>query len=355
VVVWFAGMYVAYSCAPQDIATWRPLIRDADRFLCGLVVPFVLLSIAGLWAFASSRWVTTTYARILQKIGRPGAHPPAWAVGVAAVVALWSVTSRGRFDLGFVPEFSAYMRALPAGTKVFTHEGMRAVAFLCDSEAARKLKLFAPNHILQRDEQNEADAAQCEEFWYAHKLMWMSTHKQLESGVMPKQPPLASFFDVPEREWSMKRVLARSNTPDLVFYRRRNATSPLPVIMTASSPDFIKVFPILPAQWTPHQKMLMHTNWTVPVALRGNVARIEIEAASKQIEPFTLRLRFMRGRSPYNEILLKPYLHEQGGKDFFALSIPTDTEKCELQLRFAPQTKSVNFTGFRVVAEAGEK
>ncbi len=355
VVVWFVGMYLSYSCAPQDIATWRPLIRDADRFLCGLAVPFALLAIAGLWSLARSQRVTAAYARVLQKFARPSAHPPAWAVGAVAVLALWAVTSRGRFDLGFVPEFSAYMRALPAGTKVFTHEGMRAVAYLCDADAARRLQLFAPNHILQRDEQCEADAAQCEEFWYARKLMWMSTHNQLERGVLPKQPPLATYFDVTERDWVLKRVLARSNTPDLVFYSRRTASSPPPIILTASSPEFEKMFSVLPAQWTSQQKMVVNTNWSIPTALRGKLARLEIEAASKQTEPFTLRLRFQNGRKLITEYLLKPYLHAEGGKDFFALPIPSDAEKCELQLRFAPQAKGVNFTGFRAIFESGGK
>ena len=52
---------------------------------------------------------------------------------------------------------------------------MRAIAFLCDADAARRLHFFAPNYILQRDAQNEATAAQCNEFWYARKLMWLST------------------------------------------------------------------------------------------------------------------------------------------------------------------------------------
>ena len=355
VVVWFGGLYFAYSCTPQDFTTWRPLIRDADRFLCGLAVPFALLAAAGLWALARSRPMAAAYAWVLQKLGRPGARPPAWAVGAAAVLVLWAATTRERFNRGFVPEFSAHMRALPEGTRVFTHESMRAIAMLCDETAARRLHFFAPNYILQRNAQNEADAAQCDEFWYARKLMWLSTRKQLERGALPKQPRLASFFDTPERDWVLTRLLAKGDTPDLIFYHRRTASSPPPVILTAASPEFANVLPALPAQWTPQLKTSLNADWPVPPALRGKLARFEIEAASPQVEPFAVRLRFQRGRKLISEYLLKPYLHAEGGKEFFVLTIPPDAEKCVVQLRLARQSQGVTVTGFRAVVEPGGK
>lgn len=355
VVVWFAGLYLAYSCAPQDLSTWRPLIRDADRFLCGLVIPFALLAVAGLWALVSSAPVVSAADRVLQKVRLAGARPPAWLVGILAVLVLAATTSRERFNRGFVPEFSAYMRALPEGTSVFTHESMRAIAFLCDADAARRLHFFAPNYILQRDAQNEATAAQCNEFWYARKLMWLSTRKQLERGALPKQPRLASFFDTPERDWVLARLLAKGDTPDLIFYRRRTAISPPPTILTASSPEFANLLPAFPAIWSPQLKSAVNADWPVPPALRGKLVRIEIEAASTQVEPFAARLRFQRNRKVIAEFLLKPYLHAEGGKEFFVLPIPADAEKCFVQLRLTRQSGAVNFTGFRAVVEPGGK
>ena len=355
VVVWFTTLYLTYSCAPQDLATWRPLIRDADRFLCGLAIPFTVLVAAGLWALASSRAMTAACAWLFQKIGRPGACPPPWAVGAVAVLVLWAVTSRERFTRGFVPEFSAYMRALPAGTKIFTHESMRALAFLCDESGARRLSFIAPNHILQRNTQNEADAAQCEEFWYARKLMWMNTRKQIERAKLPKQPQLASFFDTPERDWVLKQVLTKGDAPDIAFFHRRTVSSPPPEILAASSPEFTNLLPALPAQWTRQLKTSLNTNWPVPVTLRGKLLRFEIEAASSHAEALTVRLRFQRGGTLISEYLLKPYLHAEGGKDFFVLPIPPDVEMCVIQLRFARQAQSVNFTSFRAIVESGGK
>ena len=314
-----------------------------------------MLSAAGLWALASWRPVTSAYAWVWQKLRLTGTRPPAWAVGAVAVIALWATTTRERFDRGFVPEFSAHMRALPEGTRVFTHESMRAIALLCDETAARRLLFTAPNYILQRTAQNEADAAQCQEFWYARKLMWLSTRKQLERGDLPKQPRLASFFDTPERDWVLKRLLAKGDTPDLIFYHRRTASSPPPVILTAASPEFANLLPEFPAQWTPQLKTSLNADWPVPPTLRGKLVRFEIEAASPQVEPFAVRLRFQRGRTLISEYLLKPYLHAEGGKEFFVLPIPPDAEKCVVQLRFARQAQSVTVTGFRAVVEPGEK
>ena len=85
------------------------------------------------------------------------------------------------------------------------------------------------------------------------------------------------------------------------------------------------------------------------------MVRIEIGAASKQHEAFSLKFRFQRGRASDHEFLFKPYLHADEGKEFFVFCIPPDADKCEIQLRFASQAKSVNFTGFRAIFDPMEK
>lgn len=340
VVLWFIVLYLEYSCAPQPMWPIRPLLRDADRFLAGLVVPMSLLAVCGLW------W-------LWEKLNawRP-VRVPAAALGCVAVVALWAITTRNRFDLGFVPEYRAYLHSLPAGTKVFTHESMRAIALLCDADAVARLHLDAPNRILLRSRDLEERAAQATEFWYARKLVWLTARKGLERGAPPKQPPLGSYFDAPERDWTLMRLLAKGETPDLIFYRRRTAQTPAPQILSASASEFQGLLPTLPVEW--HRDagpMQVVKKWTVPVSVRGKSVRIEAIASSPQPEAFTLRLKFKRGADEVAEYLLKPYLHHDGGKEFFVFTVPADSDRCDVTLKFSPKAKVVRVESFRAVFE----
>jgi len=331
---------------------WQPMLREADRFLCGLVVPFSLLAVAGLWAVVSSRVITKAYAAVTTRLGRPGIQPPAWALILLAIAVLATTTTRTHFDLGFVPEFRRYLEELPPGTKVFTHESMRALTFLTNASVARRIQWTAPNSIMQQDRALEAQAAQCDEFWYARKLVWLNTRKQLERGEMRRQPPLPSYFDRPEQAWTLKRLLAKGDTPDLIFYRRRSPDAPAPIILNAQSPEFANLIPPLPAQWQKGQKTIVEVDWPVPESLRGRLVRLEIEAASESVEGFHARLQFDHERK--EEYILKPYLHAESGKEFFVLGIPADAVGCHVVLRFGANSKPVTFFSFRAVLEREE-
>jgi hypothetical protein len=263
------------------------------------------------------------------------------------------VTSRAWFDLGFVPDFANYMRALPPATRVFTHESMRGIAFLCDPKAARQISFVAPgNRILHRTPDLESAAASCSEFWYARKLVWLSTRKKLELKEFNKQPQLASYFDAPEKDWTLVRLLAKGDTPDLIFYRRRTAKTPPPQVLKAGAPEFSRILPAIPAEWRDKQdKREYKERWEVPSSLRGKLARIEVTASADQVEAFTVRLKFKKEGVELAEFNLKPYLHRDVGKDFFALPVPTDTDECDITLKFSPKAKVVKISEFRVVLE----
>lgn len=340
IVVWFVLLYLEYACAPQPMWPIRPLLRDADRFLAGLVVPMSLLAVCGLWWL----WEKLNAWRPIRM--------PAAAIGCIAVIALWAITTRNRFDIGFVPEFRAYLRSLPEGTKVFTHESMRAIAMLCDADALSRLKVVAPNHILQRTEKLEAQAAEATEFWYARKLVWLTMRKQLERGLWPKQPPLGSYFDATDREWTLVRLLAKGETPDLIFYRRRTPQTPAPQILGADAPEFRGVLPALPYEWTKAAgpKELTH-KWNVPESIRGKFVRLEAMAESAHPEAFTLRLKFKHGADEVAEFLLKPYLHKDGGKEFFVFAIPADADRCDITLKFNTKANAVRIESLRAVFE----
>lgn len=339
VVIWFVMLYLEYSCTPQPIWPIRPLIRDADRFLAGLTVPMSLLAVAGFWAAF----------RALQSRIRFAA--PASVLGCAAVLTLGLATKRERFNLGFVPEFASYLRALPPGTKVFTHEAMRAMAKLCDDQATRRLTIEAPSSILLKAPELEKMASNADEFWYARKLVWLGTRKALERGALPKQPPLGSYFDEPEREWTLTRMLAKGDTPDLIFYRRRQAHDPAPFVLGPESAELQELVPALPRDWlVGRDPKQTHVRWTVPALVRGKYVRLEARAGSAQPESFTLRLKFRTNEKEPVEYLLKPYLHREVGKEFFVFAIP-DVDVCDVTLRFTSRAKAVSFEAMRLVVE----
>lgn len=354
VVVWFASLYLLISCAPQSIHPWRPLVRDADRFLCALVVPISVLAVLGLWWIGE---MLATHARTKALAGRAaalagGRFGPA-AVGTLAIVLLSVVTTRDRFDMGFVPAMRRYLDALPAGTRVFSHKAMREIVFLVDSAAARRFTWTAPNEIMNRSEQLEAQAAGCTEFWYARKLVWLNTRKALEKKSIDTQPPLGSYFHTPEREWVLTRVFAKGDNPDLIFYRRRQPGSPPALVLGPDAPEWQGLIPKFPARLA-HTDGTIQQEWRIPASLKGRLARFEFTAASPHVEALTIRLRPLAsdGRKQLTEYLLKPYLYAGGGKEFFALPIPADADACRVQFKIGKGGKEVVFTGFRAVIES---
>jgi hypothetical protein len=339
IVIWFVLLFFEYSCMPQPVWPIRPMVRDADRFLAALAIPFSMLSVVGLW------W-------IVEKVkARWNVRLPAPAFGAIAVLLMWALTSRERFDRGFVPEFHDYLASLKPGTKVFTHDGMRALAYLCNENAAKQLTFNVPaSKILFRRNGPERRAAESDEFWYARKLVWLSERKQLESGGLPHLPELGSYFDSPERDWTLAKLLAKGDSPDLVFFKRRRPETPAPTILSSSAPEFAEVMPALPSDWTREKaKPTIKKKWRVPESLRGKSVWLEVVAGSEQVEAFTLRLEFKRDGKDVAGFLLKPYLHPGGGKDFFAIPIPADADNCDLTMKATGKAKSIHIESFRAV------
>jgi hypothetical protein len=343
-VVWFGVLYLEYSCALQSLHPVRPLIGSTLRYLASLAIPMSLLTALG--ALEVFRLLAAVrFAPVNRLASSLRSHPI--LTGAGAVIALALLTSRPIFDLGFAVPQRQRMASLPDGTKIFTHRVMLGVAFLVDPVNARRFRWFAPKSILERTPELEKLAASCDELWYQRKQLWMSRRKAMERRGSDVQPTLGSYFDTPERDWMLADALAKGNESDLVFYRRRPAGSPPPQIFTADSPEFRGLFPPLPATWSGQDEKKLATRWIVPPALRGKLLALEFSAASEKVEPLIVRLQFHAGRERRAEIALKPILHAGGGKEFFALAIPADAETCEVELRFAAKTKTVQLAGFR--------
>lgn len=343
-VLWFALIYFQYACAPQPSWPWRPLVRDADRFLCGLAIPMSILAVLG------AAWLLRLPAvQSHRAVRRLLSHPV--PVGAALILLMACMTSRSWFSLGSLPEMRAYLRTIPTGTKIFTHHAMRSFTYLVDSGEARRFQWLSRNRILHREPELEALAAQASEFWYIRKLVWLTTRKALEKGRQDESMQLASYFEAPDAEWSMSRLLAKGDTPDLIFYRRRTAEMPPPRILDAASPELAGLLPALPKDWHKTDSGMIYADWEVPASLRGKLVRVEIHAGSDEVEAFTARLRFEAGRLA-TEYLLKPYLYPEPHKEFFAFQIPAGATRCQIQLKFSKKAKLIRVTSFRAVVES---
>lgn len=340
-VLWFVVLYLEYSCAPQSIWPWRPLVRDADRFLCGIVVPMSVLCAVGIGAFQWPRnWRPIAFL----------SHRPI-LVGAISLVLLAAITSREFFDLQFAIPMRRYLRTLPAGTSVFTHDSMRALAFLVAPGSAEKFIWRAPEKILYGTPELEKLAAESQQFWFVRALVWMNTRKALEKKKVVATPALASYFAEPLTDWATTRLIVRGDTPDLVFRTRRTPADSPPTAIEATSPEFASLLPGLPIDWQHGQKIPGPISWPIPASLRGKFVRLEIEAAAPSVEALTVHLDFLDGKKPHAELLLKPYFHPEPHSEFFDLSIPANATTCVIELRLAKSTKRIRVTGFRALVE----
>ncbi len=338
--LWSVLLLLEYSCAPQSFHPLRPLVRDAPRFLASVAIPMSLLAVFALRELKQRLQMRPFFARTF-----PRRFTPIF-FGSSLLVFFCLTTERNFFHSGFVPEMRRYLASVPDGATVFTHASMRDLARLVSPRDAARFRFLTHGEILERDPALEAEAASADELWYAHKLTWLRVTQRLNHNPEASRPQLASYFLQPETNWELKQALVKNDSPELVFYRKRREGS-------AASTVTVDVMPTLPATWErEHARPRLKTIWQIPEQCRGRLVRLEVEAASDQVDAFDLRLRFVSG--PHDKkkaLVLRPYLTRQPGRDFFALAIPAARTACEIQLRFGEKTQRVEFSRFRAVME----
>lgn len=356
IIIWAVLLYLEYACAPQSLWPWRPVIRDADRFLAGLTIPVSLLVVMGvLWLFEVSRLQQRRWGRWIFQSPWSAVAAVAGVVAITGAITAQShhlFSQRQFFSLGWVPEMRKYVRSIPPGTKVFTHRDMRDFVFLADEATARNLTFLYQNDIIDGSPELEKMASQASEFWYVRKLIWLNTRKALEKKTVGRQESLPSYFDHPEKDWALAKLLAKGDTPDFVFYRRRTPEMPAPLILGPDAPEWGGLIPKLPLEWKPQAgTRSVRVTWPVPEKLRGKLVRVEIEAGAAEVQACQVTVRFSNGAKMLTDELLKPYLFPEPGKDFFVLHIPAEADECHLILKLVRGT--VQVTGFRAVFEDG--
>jgi hypothetical protein len=370
VIAWFVLLYLAYACAPQKLWPFRPMLRNADRFLSALVVPYVALTVMGLVVALEwlGRWANAKpFVAALRR--RPVLTCLVGAL-VTAAASLAPLGERGLFTLGYIPGFSAYMRALPPGTTVFTHREGMLLARLVDDQAAQRLQWLADDKWITTSEKLDdavlAKVKGAQEFWYVRKLVMLRFAKAIDTEdedlKLYSQPKLAPWFDAPEKDWKLARVLVNTDNPDLVFYTKRMPGSPEATIYTATSPELKGLLPPIPYVWKKgdldakgevidHRRAVTEFDWPLPPALRGKNLRIEMVGKSNKREPLGIRVSFGTGKKFQQDFALKFNFFRDGGKDFLCLPVPADADTMHVRVRFGDGVDSVNVTGIRVIAD----
>ena len=345
VAVWFIVLYLEYSCAPQSIHPWAPVIRDAARFLAGLAIPFSIFTVLGIRFLLDLPWLRA------RRWGRWVPEHPL-IVGTVCVALLLAGTSREFFHLGFLKDMGDYVRSRPDGTRVFTLHMMRALAIMSEPTSAKRLQWTARGEIMDAQPYLEKEAAAADEFWYIRKIAWLNNRKRMERDKELQQPAMGSYLANPDEHWALAKLLVKGDGPDLAFYRKRTPEMPVPVPLAADAPEFAGLLPTLPATWEPDpanpRGRSVRLAWTIPASLRGKVIRLDVTDFSHEVETVSVFLRYdPLGPSTARGLLLKPYSYSQPGHDFFLVPIPAESQHCHVQLRFSRSGKPATLQDFK--------
>jgi len=349
-VGWFLIGYLGYSCALQQLWPPRPMLRDADRFLCALAIPLTILLAGGIGTLGT--WLTRLpQPGVSAWVHRVRSRPAPW---ILLFIAFLFVSSRrGWFDLDYLPEARAYLSSRPAGTKVFTHRSMWDFAHLIDYSSASKLDFAAgrppgtapKTSFMDRADDTEKWAGLSDEVWFVRKLMWLRARQEVRDGETTAQPPLATYVDQPGDTWRFAELIKVDKNPEIVFYQRRKADDPAHSKLTAEQLGLA-----LPWKWDGKKKEVKAT-LALPTELKGSRARIRIVSTSKLAQPVQVTVKFSGTKQ--EEILTgKPTCYPNGGVDFFNIEIPPDATEAQLELRFDSKAKDFQLQALEVVTDA---
>ncbi len=350
VVAWTVALYLAYSCSLQSLFPPRPLLRDADRFLCALGLPFSFLVVAG------AAWFLSFWKQGTQWVRR---RPV--ATGLVAVVALACLSSRSYFERGYPVAFRAYLEEVAPGTRVFTQRWVQLAAWMAHPERAREIDWRINDKILARTDKLEELASDADEFWYCRKLTWLSQRKKLERAAVEEeemeQVPLGSYLKDPAARWELRKVINIGGLPELVFYRQRPQGAE-PARRVAASTLFPGL-PALPLRWeesTADGGRERHDSGLLPIPeqLRGGQVRIELTAAANTVQAATLQFHFYKGKKWLSKLEIRPYFHKVEGLDFHVIALPPKADHVKLEVRMPRKAEWIELNRVELLLEPAQ-
>jgi hypothetical protein len=342
-VAWAAVMFLAYSCALQQVWPPRPMLRDAERFLAALALPLSILTAAG-WAAV---WDGLKRLRGPQGAWLEAAGRRPVLLMLAGIAALAAISERERFDPDFVPEFRRYAASRPQGTKVLTHLSMWYFTRLVAQEHAERIDFSTKPNIYNRQPEVEKRAAAVDEIWFVRKLILLRPRKNLLDDEPDPVANLSSFLNSPQAQWHCAELLKIDDRPEVVFYQRRKPEDGAAVVLQSGD---LKGMPAIPLEWAVEGKEQTCTI-EVPEQLRGKRVRVRLLGRSNIPQPVSATLELTDGTRRVGWFESKPMFGKQDTVDFFNMEIPAEAVKANVRLRFDKKAKRVALDGLELVAD----
>ncbi|HEY8901568.1 MAG TPA: hypothetical protein VIM61_14235 [Chthoniobacterales bacterium] len=354
-VVYALGYVLTYSCAVQSLFPLRPLVRDGDRFLGSLAFPLAILTAIALAQLVA--WLQPRLPRLLAK--------PRRATVVAAfallILALTFLSSRPFRGLNYLHEIAAYLRTVPAGTRVLSHDAMRHVANLADPTAAGRVKWTLQKDLLDPSPTTLQLASEADEIWFNRKWIWTGTRKKSEYDKLDALGDIAPWLRPPLAGWTARRAILKGDVPDFVFLARAASDTRPPA---EQSPDgrllrteLLPDFPV-PHTWSftkpPRDVIELPVN-PLPAWLRGRTLFLSLRFSSNTTEPVRAGVTFLHGDTVLQQLTFKPYFFDESSEDFFFLTVPPEADTMQIRLRISSKARRITLERFRLFADSPEE
>lgn len=339
--------YLAFSCALQSIFPPRPLVRDGDRFLASMAFPMSLLAPFGLVLLGRIS-DCSKYGSILAAYIRKHAF---FAIIVLSVL-LAVLSTRTPGNKQYLSQISHLLREVPAGTRVFSHDTMRFVSYLANSEKARSIHWTLAQKILTPTADDLKLLESCDRVWLVRKNAWVSSRIRSETGRQEVLPKLAPYLTPPLAGWQIESVIHKGNVPDFLFLRR--GTSPSVSPMGRQILERFIGATELPHEWKLPKKTIMKSfdQMIVPENLRGKNAFLGVRYASNLTEPLRVSMKFFDkdGRC-LSSVLFKPYFFPLESADFFAFHIPAEARTVSFGSKVEKRTTTLKLADFELLVQ----
>jgi hypothetical protein len=339
---WALVMFLAYSCAVQQIWPPRPMLRDAERFLAAIAMPLAILSANG-WGLIYEG--ARKYCRLPQRWLAFGEKRTAWLVA-AGLLLLAVCGGRGWFDPGYIPEFRAYVASRPEHTRVLTHLSMWYFTHLIAQKEAERVDFITKLDIHDWNPEVEKLASESDEIWFSRKLILLRPRQELRDDDPEAGGRLASFLDAPQENWRCAELIKIDAKPELVFYQRRKESEPTPLVISAQS---VAGAPSLPCIWKSGKKEAS-MSLTVPEAARGKRVRIRMVGASNTPHSLDAVLEFTDGSHRMALYEIVPVFGKQPTVDFFDIEVPERAAKANIKIKFARSATHISLSDLEFVA-----
>jgi hypothetical protein len=348
--VYAVGYLLTYSCALQSLFPPRPLVRDGDRFLGSLAFPLAVLSALALGWIADRLPAALAETRAVAFLRR---NFPA-TVGLL-LLALLLVSSRPFREPNYLREIAAYVRSVPSGLKVLSHDAMRHVAHLADPQAASRVQWTLKKDLLDPSPTTLALAEGSDEIWFNRKWIWTGTRKKSEYNKLDTIGDIAPWLRPPLAGWTARRAIAKGDVPDFVFLGR--SQSPL----TETTPEHklfrplvLPPFPV-PHTWTfekgAHEPILFPPQ-PIPWELAGRTFFLSLRYSSNTTEPVRAFVTFLRDGQELQTLVFKPYFFDESSEDFFFVTIPAEATALQVRLRISEKTSRITLERFQLLTDS---